>query len=52
LNWKFILIAIGICNTLQVIFEGAMLYAFETTLRPSYLDKLQSPEELDEDTAE
>jgi len=29
-----------------------MLYAFETTLRPTYLDKLQSPEEIDEDTAE
>lgn len=29
-----------------------MLYAFETTLRPTYLDKLSSPDVIDEDNAE
>jgi hypothetical protein len=27
-----------------VIFEGAMLFALEITLKPNYLEKLQSPE--------
>jgi hypothetical protein len=35
-----------------MVFEGSMLYAFETTLRPTYLDNLSSPDSLDEDMAE
>jgi hypothetical protein len=44
INWYFILYAIIITNVLQVIFEGSMLFALEITLKPSNLDKMQSPE--------
>lgn len=44
INWLYILYAILITNCLQTIFEGAMLFALEITLKPSYLDKLQYPE--------
>lgn len=44
INWLYVFYAILITNALQVIFEGAMLFALEITLKPNYLDKLQSPE--------
>jgi hypothetical protein len=39
-NWRTILIAVAICNFLQIIFEASMLYGLEQTPRPTYLDKL------------
>lgn len=44
INWLYVFYAIVITNVLQVVFEGAMLFALEITLKPSYLEKLQSPE--------
>lgn len=44
INWLYILYAILITDALQVVFEGSMLFALEITLKPSYLDKLQYPE--------
>ena len=52
MNWRKVLYAILICNLLQVIFEASMLYALEVTLKPTYLDKLQNPEHLDDEVAE
>jgi hypothetical protein len=49
ISWRNILIAVFMCNVIQVIFESAMLYASETTLRPTYLDKLQNPDSIGED---
>ena len=49
ISWRYILLAVLLCNVTQVIFESAMLYASESTLRPTYLDKLFNPEALDED---
>ena len=49
-NWRTILIAVAICNFLQIIFEASMLYGLEQTPRPTYLDKLAlQPEDLDDE---
>ena len=31
-------------NLLQALFEGSLLYAMETTFKPTNLDKMQDPE--------
>lgn len=44
--------AIIICNFLQVVFEASMLYALEKTFKPTYLDRLENPMNLDDETTE
>jgi hypothetical protein len=49
INWRVILIASLIANCLQVVFEASMLYALEITMKPTYLDKLQQPDDLEDE---
>jgi len=49
IDWRKIVLAVVITNILQVIFEASMLYALEVSLKPTYLDKLQNNDEMEED---
>ena len=48
LNWHNIWLAILILNVFQLIFESALYFALETSLKPTVLDKLEN-EELEMD---
>jgi hypothetical protein len=49
MGWMSILIAIVISNIVQVVFETSLAHSFEVTLKPTYLDKMQSNDKLEED---
>jgi hypothetical protein len=44
LNWSNIILAVFICNVLQLIFEASLLFALEVTFTPTPLEKLQYPD--------
>ena len=53
IDWLGIIYAILITNALQILFEGSMLFALEITLKPSYLDKLNNPDNnMEEETGD
>lgn len=49
LDWRTILLSILISNIIQVVFEASIAYSFEITLVPTFLDRMQDPENFDED---
>jgi len=48
-GWREILIAILCANTCQVLFETALAYSIEITFKPTKLDRMQDPENYDEE---
>jgi hypothetical protein len=49
IDWYVILLAILLSNIVQVIFEAAIAYSVELTFKPTYLDRMQDPENYDEE---
>jgi hypothetical protein len=49
LDWLTILFSILISNAIQVTFEAALAYSFELTFKPTYLDRMQDPDNFDEE---
>lgn len=49
LDWQTILLSILISNFIQVVFEASLAFSFELTLVPTLLDRMQDPENFDED---
>jgi hypothetical protein len=43
-DWSAILYSLIVTNILGLIFETAFAYSFEISLKPTKLDKLESPE--------
>lgn len=41
--------SIIISNFIQVVFEASLAYSFELTFKPTYLDRMQDPENFDEE---
>ena len=46
LSWRNIWLSVLFLNCLQLVFEASMAYAFEISLRPTSLDRLEN--DLDE----
>jgi len=42
LSWSNIWLAVLFLNCLQLVFEASMAYAFEISLRPTSLDRLEN----------
>ena len=50
LDWNIIIIAIVASNFIQVIFESSIAYSVELTFKPTYLDRMQDPDNYEEET--
>jgi hypothetical protein len=48
-DWIVIILAIIISNVVQTVFEAAIAYSVELTFKPTYLDRMQDPENYDEE---
>jgi hypothetical protein len=46
------LIGVVIANCLQIVFEASMLYALEISMKPTYLEKLQQQDDLEDEQQE
>ena len=49
IDWWVIFNSMIITNIFGLIFETAFAYSFELTLRPTYLDRMQDPEQYDDE---
>ena len=48
IDWNVIVLAIIASNIVQIVFEAAIAYSVELTFKPTYLDRMQDPDNYDE----
>ena len=49
IDWNVIIIAIIVTNIVQVVFEASIAYSVELTFKPTYLDRMQDPDNFDDE---
>jgi hypothetical protein len=49
IDWVVIFVSIVVTNVMGLICETAFAYSFEMTLRPTYLDRMEDPEQYDDE---
>ena len=49
IDWNIIVISIVISNFIQVVFEASIAYSVELTYKPTYLDRMQDPDNHEEE---
>jgi hypothetical protein len=50
IDWGVIIIAMVVSNFIQIVFEASIAYSIELTFKPTYLDRMQDPDNYDEET--
>ena len=48
-DWAIVFLAILVTDALQLVFEASMLFALETTYKPTTVEKMSNPEKFKED---